>query len=64
MNHEDEVRMLREQMAALQWALSGTLQSCHAIAQHAEMDDALLTRIQSLQKAVQNLATSPSLGTI
>lgn len=64
MDHEDEVRMLREQMTALQWALSGTLGSCYAIAQQADVDDALLTRIQALQKAVQNLGTSPSHGTV
>ena len=64
MGHEDEVRMLREQMTALQWALSSTLASCQAIAEQANVDDALLIRLQSLKEAVQNLESSPGLETI
>lgn len=52
--------MLREQTAALQLALIGTLKSCQAIGEQAHMDDTLLTHLQSLRQAVQDL--SPELS--
>lgn len=55
MDYQDEIRLLREQTTALQWALAATLRDCHHIGEQSRVNEATLTRIESLRKAVQNL---------
>lgn len=56
MDCQEEIRILREQTTALQWALAATLGSCQRIGEKSDVNDMTLQRIQSLQKAVQNLS--------
>lgn len=55
MDCQEEIRILREQTTALQWALAATLGSCQSIGEESEVNEMTLQKIQSLKKAVQNL---------
>ncbi len=55
MDCQEEIRILREQTTALQWALAATLGNCHSIGEKSQVNAVTLERIQSLRKAVQNL---------
>ena len=55
MDCQEEIRILREQTTALQWALAATLGSCQRIGEQSQVNEMTLERIQVLRKAVQNL---------
>ena len=55
MDYQNEIRILREQTTALQWALAATLRDCHSIAQQSRVNETTLAHLESLRKAVQNL---------
>ena len=52
----EEIRILREQTTALQWALAATLGSCHSIGEQSQVNEITLEKIQALRKAVHNLS--------
>ena len=56
MDYQEEIRILREQTTALQWALAATLGSCQRIGEESQVNEMTLDKIQSLKKAVQNLS--------
>jgi len=55
MDYQEETRLLREQITALQWGLVVALNSCYRVGEKSKVDEITLERIQLLKKAVQNL---------